>query len=737
MRSTRRWALGLALLAIVGLVALRVGLRKAPKRGPVRVLADQDHPFHSGWAPPWSGPDVELLTELTRRAGRAVEFVPLDSMPDLVAGMPDLGTISVLLDVDESVATRLGYSVRPGLRLPRPGILLHPKGRRPDEGPRPVVTLVRNAGYAGWARQAIGPDYEVREVRSRSEADRLFDPNRKVGIFLYPEVDGIALSEEQARERMRRDDKLRFFPLEGSPPPVPIAFASDETQLAETYQEMVASLAARGEVDRFVRLPPPPVEVDQASEGFSLDAILDLPYRPVSDFAGLACTRGSLWAAYDQSLYRIPLDPEGFPRTAEATAFPLSGREGQSASGLAFDGRDGLWVGYSGWPELQLYGPLESPTLVKTVSLGRWVMQYGLARHDNRFHIVGYTGESISFDIAAPEATWSSRKLDRVLTGLESRAGRLYATQSRGLVVLEEGRIVEIPLRGDLGTMAAFEGLAFGPETGLLYVVTREKLLRFVGGDRVLTVRREEASPSPDLSPPPAAPRPAGVLSEVDSVSFPGEPVALMRLGPGWLAASRTSPWGMMRMRQQGPALIVEERLLEKRPVKGLAALDGMIVAAAESPDGAPAGPPRLLILDPAAGFRQVSGASIPQSVSGLAAAPERDRIWGCTRANTVDSPEDAIYYSFDRNLRLLDASKAGNRGCQGLSWNGSQLFAVDVFADTLLLLDPDKGFEALGSWELPILYPSAVVAEGEFIHVADYQTRRIHRFRNPVPVSK
>ena len=104
---------------------------------------------------------------------------------------------------------------------------------------------------------------------------------------------------------------------------------------------------------------------------------------------------------------------------------------------------------------------------------------------------------------------------------------------------------------------------------------------------------------------------------------------------------------------------------------------------------------------------------------------------WAATRKNTTDSPESVYLYRFDREFRETGRYEAPGVGCQGMAWDGSYLWLVDVFSDSIHVLDPGVDPPKLiHSHATQLNYLSGIAYDGKEIWVTEYDNKQLHRLR-------
>jgi hypothetical protein len=128
-----------------------------------------------------------------------------------------------------------------------------------------------------------------------------------------------------------------------------------------------------------------------------------------------------------------------------------------------------------------------------------------------------------------------------------------------------------------------------------------------------------------------------------------------------------------------------------------------------------------------------------PESYEILSTTPAPDQLgclafdgnnyWGATRANTKTSGEPVFIYRFDSDFSEISRHPARAKGCQGMAWDGQYLWMVDVFNDSIYVLDI-YGSEPAIVETIPtnFSYLSGIAFDGRDIWVSEYENHQIHR---------
>ena len=214
---------------------------------------------------------------------------------------------------------------------------------------------------------------------------------------------------------------------------------------------------------------------------------------------------------------------------------------------------------------------------------------------------------------------------------------------------------------------------------------------------------------------------------------LPGRPQGGASNGRELIVASGSDPWGALRITGSGESLrsasvpIIEERYRQKMGLNTLTwngrNYVGYTTASWFQREG-----DVFTIHDPKT-LQVVDTRSAPPLLGGL--AWDGAHYWASTRRNTPDAKEEAWLYKLDADFRVVARTKPPAVGCQGLAWDGSHLWYVDVFSDTIDVLDvsgPEP--RLLHSKATEVDYLSGIVAFRNAIWVMDYGENRLQRLR-------
>jgi hypothetical protein len=104
---------------------------------------------------------------------------------------------------------------------------------------------------------------------------------------------------------------------------------------------------------------------------------------------------------------------------------------------------------------------------------------------------------------------------------------------------------------------------------------------------------------------------------------------------------------------------------------------------------------------------------------------------WAATRRNTADSPEPALLYKLDRDFAVVSKTPAPGVGCQGMAWDGQYLWLVDVFSDSITILDPSsEPPRVVHGKSTSVDYLSGIVSVDGEIWITDYGDNRLQRLK-------
>jgi hypothetical protein len=225
----------------------------------------------------------------------------------------------------------------------------------------------------------------------------------------------------------------------------------------------------------------------------------------------------------------------------------------------------------------------------------------------------------------------------------------------------------------------------------------------------------------------------ASTHPEFDLVlEMPGSPGGLASNGREMVVGNRTKPWGAIRVRRDREHYIakqvamIEPRNRQQMNVSTLTWNGKNFVGITTGSWFGKTTDDVFTIHDPET-LQVLETKVAPPLLGGL--AWDGTSYWASTRKNTVDSSEEAFFYKLDRDFNVVGKTTPPAVGCQGLAWDGSRLWFVDVFNDALYVLDV-SGAEprVVHTQPMPMDYLSGVTWHDDAIWITDYDDNRLRR---------
>lgn len=215
---------------------------------------------------------------------------------------------------------------------------------------------------------------------------------------------------------------------------------------------------------------------------------------------------------------------------------------------------------------------------------------------------------------------------------------------------------------------------------------------------------------------------------------LPGRPQGAASDGRELIVASGSDPWGALRITQRGDQYswqnvpIIETRYGQKTSLNTLTWNGRNYVGYTTGAWFGEKGD--VFTIHDRKTLRVLETRPAPPLLGGL--AWDGTHYWASTRKNTQDAKEEAFFYRLDPELRVVATSEPPGIGCQGLAWDGQRLWYVDVFSDSIKVLDVSAGEpRVIHSVPTPLNYLSGVVFHRNAVWVMDYGENRLHRLRN------
>lgn len=211
-----------------------------------------------------------------------------------------------------------------------------------------------------------------------------------------------------------------------------------------------------------------------------------------------------------------------------------------------------------------------------------------------------------------------------------------------------------------------------------------------------------------------------------------GDPIGAAWNGDHFLIGNRLKPWGFLRVLKsdEGYSIqkvpVTESRYQQQVGFVAVAWNGDNFVGVADGAFFGAKTPLVFAILDPAT-LRLQRTLPAPNLIGGL--TWDGEGYWAATRKNTEDSPEQARLYKLDENLNVVRELDPPGVGCQGLAWDGSYLWFVDVFSNNIYVLDVAGDTASVRSeYNTSFGYLSGIVYDGRNIWITEYDQKRLRR---------
>lgn len=227
--------------------------------------------------------------------------------------------------------------------------------------------------------------------------------------------------------------------------------------------------------------------------------------------------------------------------------------------------------------------------------------------------------------------------------------------------------------------------------------------------------------------------------SEVDfdlSIDLPGDPLGIASNFSELILCNRAEPWGFLRLSQPDSKTYQAQRVpvvlttnnqklsFQTVTYNGqnyVSYLDATYLISGARKIFAVHDPKTLAI---------VSHYNAPDLIGGL--AWDGDGYWAATRRNTQNSGEPAYLYHLDKNFNVISKTEPPDVGCQGLAWDGINLWFVDVFSHKIHVLDVNgEKPQIIYSYKSRFNYLSGIGFDGENIWISEYDNKRLHRLKH------
>jgi hypothetical protein len=227
--------------------------------------------------------------------------------------------------------------------------------------------------------------------------------------------------------------------------------------------------------------------------------------------------------------------------------------------------------------------------------------------------------------------------------------------------------------------------------------------------------------------------------SEVDfdlSIDLPGNPLGIASNYSEFILCNRDDPWGFLRLSQPDSKTYRAQRVpvfattnhqqmsFETVTWNGknyVSYLDATYLISGARKVFAVHDPKTLAIL---------SHYNAPDLIGGL--AWDGDGYWAATRRNTENSGEPAYLYHLDKSFNLISKNEPPGVGCQGLAWDGINLWFADVFSHQIHVVDVNgEKPHVIYSYKTRFNNLSGIGFDGENIWISEYDNHRLHRLKH------
>jgi hypothetical protein len=215
---------------------------------------------------------------------------------------------------------------------------------------------------------------------------------------------------------------------------------------------------------------------------------------------------------------------------------------------------------------------------------------------------------------------------------------------------------------------------------------------------------------------------------------LPSSPQGAASNGRELMLGNRKDPWGAMRLRPRGKSFtaklipIRERRNDQKMQIHTLAWNGTYYVGLASAAWFGRKTGDVFTVHEPKS-MNVVSHHAAPDLLGCL--AWDGKSYWAANRRNTADANEPANLYQLDEDFAVIATHEAPSVGCQGMAWDGARLWLVDVFDDSIYVLDVHGDAPRVVHREHSGLeYLSGILVYDDALWVTEYGTDRLHRIR-------
>lgn len=227
--------------------------------------------------------------------------------------------------------------------------------------------------------------------------------------------------------------------------------------------------------------------------------------------------------------------------------------------------------------------------------------------------------------------------------------------------------------------------------------------------------------------------------SEVDfdlSIDLPGNPLGVASNYSEFILCNREDPFGFLRLTQPDSKTYQAQRVpvIEKTNGQNMSfqtvTWNGQTYVSYLDATYLISGVTKIFAIHDPKTLTIVSHYKAPDLIGGL--AWDGDGYWAATRRNTENSGEPAYLYHLDKNFNVIGKTEPPGVGCQGLAWDGINLWFVDVFSHQIHVLDvAGENPKVIYSYKTRFNNLSGVGFDGDNIWISEYDNHRLHRLKH------
>ncbi len=219
------------------------------------------------------------------------------------------------------------------------------------------------------------------------------------------------------------------------------------------------------------------------------------------------------------------------------------------------------------------------------------------------------------------------------------------------------------------------------------------------------------------------------------TLNLPGSPIGIASNKSELILCNRTDPWGFLRLRSQDPQNYQAQKVTVIEPYYGqkmgfqTVTWNGKSYVSYTYASYLQLGKGMVFSIHHPVTLTVISHHKAPEFIGGL--AWDGTGYWAATRRDTADSGDPAYLYRLDGDFNVISKNEPPDVGCQGLAWDGNNLWFVDVFSDKIYVLDVyGEKPEVVYSYHTSFNYLSGIGFDGENIWISEYDYRRLHRLK-------